>query len=365
VLNLASLALLIWGITSQAQLGTSGRHLAALVLLVVASAAWLGWLAARALSNQLMCVAAVMVMAAAGGGLLSYGSLAAVFLGVAALGAAEQLDSRRTSMVAAVGAAAMALSLTVTGHNASAAVGGVAALLAGVGVGLSRRQGQERAAQLAVLQVEKDRAEVARQRSELLAERNRLGREIHDVLAHTLSALAVQLEAVDSVVESQGAASDEVHQQLQRSKHLVREGLSEARRAVYALRSDPLPLVDQVVALAQAHGVTVSVSGEPPVLAPEVSHALYRAAQEALANVAKHASGAPATIALDFAPGAVRLTVSNPMRLNGATRVPGASGGPGGGYGLQGMRERALALGGKVEAGPQDHAWRVQMELPA
>ena len=312
-----------------------------------------------------MTLAAVTVMAASGGGLLSYGSLAAVFLGVAALGAAEQLDSRRTSMVAAVGATAMVLSLSVTGHNASAAVAGVAALLAGAGVGLSRRQGQERAAQLAVLQVEKERAEVARQRSELLAERNRLGREIHDVLAHTLSALAVQLEAVDSVVESQSAPSGEVHQQLLRSKHLVREGLSEARRAVQALRSDAVPLVDQVMALAQAHGVTVTVSGEAPVLAPEVSHALYRATQEALANAAKHASGAPASIALDFEPGAVRLTVTNSLAINGAARASISSGGPGGGYGLQGMRERALALGGKVDAGPHDHAWRVQMELPA
>lgn len=365
VINLASLALLIWGTISQAHFGTSGRHLAALVLVVVASAAWVAWVVARSIGDEPLCLALLVLMAAAGGGLLGYASLAAVFAGVAALGASEQLGARQTGLVAAVGGVAMALGILLTGHNAGAAVGGVAAILAGAGVGLSRRQAHERVAQVALLQSEKDRAEVARQRSELLAERNRLGREIHDVLAHTLSALAVQLEALDSVVESEGVASDEVRQHMERSRRLVREGLAEARRAVHALRSDPVPLVDQMEGLAEAGGVTLAVNGDARALAPEVSHALYRAAQEALANVAKHAPGAPATVALDFGPHAVRLTVTNPAHLNGGSSGPGTGRGHGGGYGLQGMRERAMALGGRVDAGPQEHSWRVEMELPA
>jgi signal transduction histidine kinase len=211
---------------------------------------------------------------------------------------------------------------------------------------------------------------VEHQRALLRAERNHLGRELHDVLAHTLSALAVQLEALDSVI-SGGAPAQEVQQQMDRSKTLVREGLAEARRAVHALRASPAPLLEQVSALTEADGADLSVAGDPRPLSPEVSHALYRAAQEALANVAKYGGGAKATVSLRFEPRSVRLEVTNPGPTGdgspGPAAVSAGNGGPHGGYGLQGMRERALGLGGTAQAGPDGPdglAWRVQMELP-
>jgi signal transduction histidine kinase len=99
-------------------------------------------------------------------------------------------------------------------------------------------------------------------------------------------------------------------------------------------------------------------------LAPDVSLALYRVAQEALTNVAKHAPGATAEIDLDFAEGQVRLAVRNGpgcRRANGSAPLAAS----GAGYGLQGIRERVMLLGGRVQAGPADDGWGVEAEVPA
>jgi signal transduction histidine kinase len=92
-----------------------------------------------------------------------------------------------------------------------------------------------------------------------------------------------------------------------------------------------------------------------------VSLALYRIAQESLTNAAKHAPGATGTVELAFIPGAIRLTVTNGPSTDG----PSGLATDGGGYGLQGMRERVLLLGGELEAGPTAHGWLVRAKLPA
>jgi signal transduction histidine kinase len=361
LVNLVSLALLIWGLSAQAHIGTSGRHLAAAVLLGLASVGWVSWVLLRGRPRRPVVMASLAVMAAAGGGLVAYGTLAAVFVGVAALGASVDWPISRAVAVVAVGWAGVATGLLVTGYSAGLAVGAIAAGVAGVAGGLSRRQAQAHVAERALLRFEKERAEVEHQRAQLLEERNHLAREMHDVLAHTLSALSVQLEALDSVVHDKGPPPADVERQLERSKRLLREGLEEARRAVKALRAAPTPLLDQMARLAEADGVTFRVSGQARALDAETSLALYRAAQEGVANVVKHAPGAPALVVVSFASRCVSLTVTNPS----SSRQDGLAAGAGSGLGLQGMSERVAALGGTVHAGPQADGWSLEVEVPA
>jgi len=284
-----------------------------------------------------------------------------VFVGVAALGTSVDWPVSRAIAVLALGWAGVGTALAVTGNSAGLAVGAVAAGVAGVVAGISRRQAQARVAERALLRFEKERAEVEHQRAQLLDERNRLARDMHDVLAHTLSALSVQLEALDSVVHDHGSPPADVERQLERSKSLLREGLEEARRAVKALRAAPTPLLDQMAHLAEADGVTFRVSGQARPLDPETSLALYRAAQEGVANVVKHAPGAPATVEVSYTSESVSLTVTNP---SGPGR-DALGAGPGSGLGLQGMSERVAALGGTVHAGPRADGWSLEVEVPA
>ena len=142
------------------------------------------------------------------------------------------------------------------------------------------------------MQVSEARADAERARAELLAGRNHLARELHDILAHTLSALSLQLEALDALIDV-GRPTPEVRAQPDSLRRLVREGLDEARGAVRALREDAPPLEEQLARLSGDRHASLSVVGVPRRLAPDVSLALYRVAQEALTNVAKHAAGAP------------------------------------------------------------------------
>ena len=130
----------------------------------------------------------------------------------------------------------------------------------GVRHGAARRQSIERVKRDALLDLVKARAEVEHTRAEVLAERNHLAREIHDVLAHTLSALSIKLEALDTLA-SQEHASPGLRAELEQTKLLVREGLNEARRAVRALRDDPAQLVDQLAKLCHELGAALVVTG--------------------------------------------------------------------------------------------------------
>jgi signal transduction histidine kinase len=243
------------------------------------------------------------------------------------------------------------------------AVWATTAGLGGLTLGVARRQTQERAAQTAKTQVAEARADAERARAELFAGRNHLARELHDILAHTLSALSLQLEALDALIDHGPEPSLEVRKQLDGIRRLVREGLDDARGAVRALREDPPPLEDQLAKLSGDRHASLKVDGVPRRLAPDVSLALYRVAQEALTNVAKHAPGAKAELDLAFTDDEVRLAIRNGPggRANGSARLAGS----GAGYGLQGIRKRVLLIGGQVQAGPEGDGWRVEAEVPA
>lgn len=257
-------------------------------------------------------------------------------------------------------------------------------------IGISRREAQMRAVQdfevdvaRARADAETARADAETARAELLAGRNHLARELHDVLAHTLSALSLQLEALDALMAAGTRPEPAVLDQLERIKRLVREGLDEARGAVRALREDLPPLEERLRRLAADDRASLEVSGVGRPLTPEVSLALYRVAQEAVTNAIKHAPGAPISVQLDFGADRVRLSISDPgpvSRPAGDTpaagpSIAGGTGGAtgmtfdlaasGGGYGLAGIRERVLLVGGTVEAGQDGPGWLVEATVPA
>lgn len=188
-----------------------------------------------------------------------------------------------------------------------------------------------------------------------LAERGRVARELHDVLAHSLSALSLQLEGARLLAQSKDS-DPEVVESLQRAHHLATTGLSEARQAISALRGDDLPAIEDLAATFP--GATFTVTGTSHEPTSEAKLALYRTAQEALTNVRRH-SRAPdhVDIRLDFAPDGTTLTVQDHGEPAPAVN--------GGGYGLTGMRERAELLGGRLNAGPTNDGFRVELWLPA
>lgn len=196
-------------------------------------------------------------------------------------------------------------------------------------------------------------------------ERTRLARDIHDVLAHSLTALIVQLDGARMLLTGE-RASDEAVSSVLRARHLAQEGLDETRRAVGTLRGDRVPGARMLVSLVQDFErdsglpCDYSVDGEPVELESPAQLALYRTAQEALTNVRKHAPANRVQIHLRYSTGGAELTVDD----FGAAPAPGSNG-AGEGYGLEGMRERAELLGGSLEAGPRDTGFRVRLWLPA
>ncbi|MBV9603614.1 MAG: hypothetical protein JO027_00830 [Solirubrobacterales bacterium] len=218
---------------------------------------------------------------------------------------------------------------------------------------------------------QRDELEASREaeaRAAAAAERGRLSREMHDVLAHSLSALALQLETTRLLARSRGV-DDEVTQAIDRAHHLAASGLDEARRAIATERGDELPGPERIGALADAFAeqsglpVAVQVKGEPHELAPEARLAFYRTAQEALTNVRRHATAERVQVELNYLPDSTVLVVED-HAIDGAP-PPVAVGLTGGGYGLTGMRERAELLGGELLAAPTSSGFRVELRLPA
>jgi signal transduction histidine kinase len=179
-------------------------------------------------------------------------------------------------------------------------------------------------------------------------ERNRMARELHDTLAHTLSALSVQLETVKAYWEVDPAAAQ---QMLDRSLTATRSGLQETRRALKSLRASPLDDLGLSLALRQLATETaqranlqlnLSVPEHVPFLTPAVEQCVYRVAQEATANVVHHADAHRLTVRLSLGD-EVSLQVSDDGRGFDPRRAESA-----GHFGLSGMRERAQLAGGDL-----------------
>ena len=214
-------------------------------------------------------------------------------------------------------------------------------------------------------------------------ERQRMAREIHDTLAQGLTGIITQLEAAQ-----QTASETERERRIGNAKRLARDSLAEARRSVQALRPQALEdsklpdaLADEVTRWTATSGVPAEVrtTGNPQALHPEVEVTLLRVAQEALANVAKHAAAAHAWVTLSYMEDVVTLDVrddgtgfAKPGESLGETPgvSPGKStadgGGAGGGFGLIAMRQRVNRLAGQLEIESEPGAGTaVSASLPA
>jgi signal transduction histidine kinase len=320
----------------------------------------------RVLASALIAMAAASgfaSMGAHGGPLIGFAFMAAIGAGAGS----SLLTGCVTTAIALVGVEVGAL---VTGASATSALGFplllIVAFISGRNRAAYRRQAEQSAA--LVTQMEQLRAE--QRRAAVLDERTRIAREIHDVLAHSLGALGIQLQAVHALMAEQGDTSRALSL-LDQAQRIAKDGLVETRRAVHALRADATGLDDQLAALIETHrsrhhaSVSFGVVGQPWPLPPEATVALIRTAQEALVNTAKHAPLQPVDIGLHYDADGVQMIISNPLPSGSHD-----SAGPGttfstvnGGYGLQGMRERLLLINGSLTAAAAGGRWTVTAQV--
>jgi signal transduction histidine kinase len=193
-------------------------------------------------------------------------------------------------------------------------------------------------------------------------ERNRIARELHDVIGHTLTVSLLHVQSARLAVEHDPSDASRA---LAEAERLGRECLAEVRMTVGMLRQDggaddnaPLPGVDGLPALVerfQSAGadVTLTVEGDTGRLPSTTGLAVYRIVQEALTNAVKHAPGAPTAVRVAVGSGTVTLTADSR-----------AEPGTGTGLGVASMRERAESLGGRCEAGPGGRGWLVRATFP-
>jgi signal transduction histidine kinase len=286
------------------------------------------------------------------------------FLGgfVAVSTAAAQLPKRLGLGVAACAVVALTVA-QIAGDNRAAGTGIIdeIGLIAFYCWGLYARRLRERTAQAEALLREVEQSRAAETRAAALAERQYLAREMHDVLAHSLSGLLLQLEGA-RLMAAGNADGPRLADTIERAHHLAKSGLTEARRAIGTLREDELPGPERLSTLAAEFARDTGVScetvqdGTPWELDPEQRLTVYRVAQEALTNIGKHAKADRAFVRLDYRPDGVLLDIED-------FGVP--TGKMNSGYGLTGMRERAELLDGRLTAGPTESGFRVCLWLPA
>ena len=226
---------------------------------------------------------------------------------------------------------------------------------------------QVRGETLARQALDLQRESEARAREAVAAERGRIARELHDVVAHSVSVMVVQAGAAEEIVEDDPKL---VRETLQAIRETGSEALAEMRRLIGVVRrdGDELALAPQpglarlgaIVEQARATGLEVSlrIEGQARPLPPGLDLAAYRIVQEALTNTRKHADARAADVRIRYAAEALELEIVD----DGRGGSPDKSGG---GHGLVGMRERVSLYGGRLEAGPRvDGGFRVHAELP-
>ena len=278
--------------------------------------------------------------------------------------------------LAALGLLAVEGGAVVFGQGVGTLVGFPLLLVVGTLVGRNRAAYRIQAEQAAALLARHEQLRAEERWADILGERARIAREIHDVLAHSLGALSIQIQtarALFTELDEPERALDV----LATAQRMVSDGLTETRRAVLALRTDSLPLHEELARVAAEHGDVYSVSvrcvieGTPHPVPADATIALLRTASECLMNAAKHASGRAVDITLAYVPDAVRLSVITEL-ADGSRAAADEPAGSGtgvpqtinGGYGLTGIQERLRLLRGTLDAGVRGREWVVAAELP-
>jgi signal transduction histidine kinase len=314
--------------------------------------------------------AAVSAMGAAGVALAALQPRAATGL---AGGAAVWMALARLPLglgIALAGAITAGLDVAagLAGTSSSSAILAVTALCALLAViaYFMKQAGESQArAEILLAQLEDARDEQAR--AAAIAERGRIAGELHDVLAHSLSGAAIQLEGARVLAERR-AADQQIRDAIERAGGLVKDGLANARQAVSALRGEELPGMSQLQGLVDSYrddlnvDAALRIEGEARALPAQAGLALYRGAQEALTNVARYAPGASTTVTLRYDVDRTTLCIANDAA--GALAAEARLHGLGGGHGLVAMRERIERAGGTMQAGAAGGGWRVELEVP-
>ncbi|WP_329255517.1 histidine kinase [Streptomyces sp. NBC_01478] len=354
-------------------IGMSGTGLAVLCLLVLVSLLLCTRLVPEGRFSPRVQLAVLCAWSAGAVALmgLDRSGAAALFAYFATGHAGYRLDSRRSLPFAAVTSALCAgvLLLPWSAHGASWIVGAFTGVSVLVGISNRAHTDALRSARAAAEQAEL--AARAEARAESLAERARIARDVHDVLAHSLAGVNMQLEVTDALLESGDV--ERARQAAQRAQSLVRSGLTEVQRTVGDLREDALPLVETLRSLlaSASDAGTLTVDGPPLELPVRLAQVIVRCAQEALTNAHKYAPGAPVRMRLEYPahqegqPEETVFEVVNSAPPEGSRPLAGA----GSGMGLVGMRERLDLVGGTVTAGPivdgdDTGGWRVRVVIP-
>jgi signal transduction histidine kinase len=325
-----------------------------------------------------LTVLAVSTTAVAVYSLLGYVNGAALLSPSLALYGVARTVSVRRAVVAAAATLVVLMGSTAFGNPFGITGGGfdlipaliAAALFGGIAV-------SARSAYIASIQA-RAQDEVSRRVSE---ERLRIARELHDVVAHTMSTINVQASAAAAVLADR---PDVAADSLQAIRTASKNGLRELRAILNVLRqaddSDPasptpgLAQVGGLIAGAVQAGLpaSISVTGEPAPLPAAVDLAAYRIIQESLTNVIRHAGPATASVCLTYRGGDLLIEISDTGRGEAAAQIGAGHAGQGqragqdgAGHGLIGMRERAAAAGGTLTAGPASSGgFRVTARLP-
>jgi signal transduction histidine kinase len=267
--------------------------------------------------------------------------------------------------VAGVAVAAVALAAAVGGHwaieGAVQVEFGVVAFYLLATVARRLRESNVRAERLLAELEETRKAQAV---AAALGERQRLAREMHDVLAHSLSGLVLNLEGARLLAGREGA-DPKVVEAIERASRLAKTGLEEARRAIGMLRDEALPGPKRLQSLASEFegdsgiACALSVTGRERELGGDTRLTVYRVAQEALTNIRKHAQPQRVELCLAYEPSGTRLIIED-FEGSGERRP-----GDGSGYGLTGMRERAELIGGTLTVGSTRGGFRVELWVPA
>jgi signal transduction histidine kinase len=297
---------------------------------------------------------------------LGYSDSGLPFVAVLAVYTVAAMCDRRTTMISTAVpliVVPIAFALSDVSNQDNGSVAGTLAVIVLAAVWGDRKKVRDAyVEQLQLREAEKERERLEAAQRAVTEERLRIARELHDIVAHAMSVIAVQSGVGVHVID---ARPGEAKRLLETISETSRDSLGEMRRLLAVLRSAPaladddlapvpgLVALDDVVARVRDAGVPVDlvVRGERPAVPAGVDLAAYRIAQEALTNVLKHAGDARASVVVEYEHDAVHVEVLDDGRGAAAVTRTGAANGDG--HGIVGMRERAALYGGSVDAGPR------------